>query len=263
MVAPAHSTPARPRCAPPRAWALPERAAPYRWRAHAPCTGRSLLLPGASTRSDACTGRPALNRGAGQRGEEGKVKSLVTAPAAGPVSAAVASVGRWPRGGAASGRQAAPGLGGVPSSASISPPHPPRRGALWLAALLAVRRLLALQPLRGFRRLRGRQLPLRSHPPWGAPTSTNGRCSLAHPTAPRGSGSGVQPAAPAAVGLLPPATRTVPVGRLRPLRILPNALGGPVHPSAPPGAPHATPPQGGHNDEGRSAAAREGGPRSA
>ncbi len=49
-----------------------------------------------------------------------------------------------------------PACGGVPSSASIAPPHPPRRGALRLAALLAVRRLLALQPLRGFRRLRGR-----------------------------------------------------------------------------------------------------------
>ncbi len=107
----------------------------------------------------------------------------------------------------AAGQRAAarlpPAFGGVPSSASISPPHPPRRGALWLAALLAVCRLLALQPLRGFRRLRGRQLPLRSHPPWGAPTSTNSRCSLARPTAPRGSGSGVQPAAPAAVGLPP------------------------------------------------------------
>jgi hypothetical protein len=129
---------------------------------------------------------------------------------------------QWQRGAAVSGRQAAPGLGGVPPSASLLPPNPPRRGALDLAALLAVRRLLGLQPC-------GLPLPARaatSAPPRRWPPSDENQTtrrtlpgSVASASPPRGLGKRWQPAAlrsARCISCIPPPALAIPVGRLRP-----------------------------------------------
>jgi hypothetical protein len=138
--------------------------------------------------------------------------------------------GQWQRGGAVSGRQAAPGLGGVPPSASVSPSlSPPQGGALELAALLAVRHLLGLQPC-------GLPLPARaatSAPPRRGPPSSHDQTtrstspgSVAPASPPKGLGKRWQPAAlrsARCVLSIPPPALAIPVGRLRP-------YGPPQHP---------------------------------